>query len=344
VKWLGKVAQAIFLGAAWKEPPIPLIMDGENIAPFSGPLQFLSDFFHLGRRNRKFTVAEARVCAQIANLPRALPYPSQDQVIKSVKESIKIFSTDKKCAPEAIRAYRQGLTIERELLGNLESKKTHVSMVSTGALESSRKEGGRSKVLISFARKFTDLLLDFDEIKPLIDKVDQFGNRIFRSETIEGAKELLKRNPYNRVPTYGDLMYVKLEDLAIHFDLALKERYVPRELGHILNLSASTLIIEVVTYVPEPRFHGNVMFFEPGPLPRFVLTNRLRVRAGLSIEAGLKTRLTTSASAAFAHLSQLPANLMRDYLGKDPFMKVGFQESEKLWEVLKQYRKVTQEN
>jgi len=117
-----------------------------------------------------------------------------------------------------------------------------------------------------------------------------------------------------------------------------KERKVPKYLGNILNLTASMLIREYGDYSPKPQFLHGIMFFDADNV-KFKLKRIPSVRADVSTEAGMKARLITAASAAFAHLSQLPANHMRDWLSQDPFHRVGFEESDKLWEVLKTYRK-----
>jgi hypothetical protein len=340
LKWIGKVAQAIFLRTKIPECPLVPVMVNDKLAPFDGPLRFMNEFYAVGRRNREFSMVESRACAQISNISRSLPYPSKDQVIESIKKSVKIFTTKTEVNAEALLEYRKGLQAQRTALGPLKKNKTHVSMVSSGSLESSRSHGGRSKVLISAARRFTDLLLDFESIKELIDKTDQFGIRILRSETVEMAKILLAKNTYSRVPTLGDILYLKVNEISSIWDTSLNTQAVPRELGHLLNLAASILMTENGYYNPAPKWTLGIMYFDC-VLPRFTLQNVIRVRAGVSVESGLKARLTTSGSAAFAHLSQLPANLLREYLSKDPFMKIGFDESEKFWELLKLYERTT---
>jgi hypothetical protein len=338
-KWLGKMAQALFLGVKPPESQIqPVLSANGSLLPFVGPFQFISDFYIEGRRRRTMSSAEARALAQIGNLPRALPYPSRDQVTDTIAKSVAAFQQQNKTTKQARKNYAKGLTAQYTALGRPKAQKTHVSMVNSASLEYSRTDGGRSKLLVKLTRSYTDKIVDLDELEHIIDKVDQFGDVILSRTTFEMAKVLLRTQVYLRTPTIGDILYLTVQDIPGVWSENLNQRAVPKQLGPILNLTASMLIREIGDYSPRPEFHCGIMVFPEGSLPIFALTGKIRVRAGVSIEAGLKARLTTAASVAFAHLSQLPSNALRKVLAKDPFMKVGFEESEKLWEVLKAYR------
>lgn len=112
---------------------------------------------------------------------------------------------------------------------------------------------------------------------------------------------------------------------------------VPTKLADLLTLTSSKLILEVGSYNNEPEIIHGVLTFKTKDNV-FLPNKTIPVKAGISIEAGLKSRITTSGWAAFAHLSQLPANYMREILSRDPFVRIGFQEQEKFWEVLKIYK------
>jgi hypothetical protein len=339
-KWLNKVAAALFLG---QKPPSPSPLETKvdedgNLLPFTGQLQFISDFWKEGRRRRQMCTSEARALAQVANLSRALAYPSKEQAKKTVTESVKTFQESKRSDPKSLAKYRRGLQAQLSALGNPKVTKTHVSLISSASAESSRSEGGRSKVLVDFTKQYSELPINFETLAWLAGRVDQFGQTIITDHCVEYAKLLLNHKVYTRNPTYGDILFVRTSDLDKVWDENLSRRSVPKQLGHLLNLTASALILEVGSYEPRPEFRDGIMSFPAGSKPVFTLTGQIRVRAGLSIEAGLKARLTTAATAAYAHLSQLPSNALREVLSQDPFLKVGFQESEKLWEVLKAYR------
>jgi hypothetical protein len=339
-KWLAKVCQALFLGQ--KPPDVPTLScfddhDG-HLRPFAGPLQFVDEFYQSGRRRRQMDTAEARALAQLGSLSRALDYPSKEQIITDLEQSVNRFTEAKTSDTESLARYRKGLIAQYEALGRPKPTRTHVSLVANACLESSRSQGGRSKYLVHHTRAYTDAVIDFEVLHQLSGRVDQFGRELVSKLTIVMAEELLKHNVYLRNPTYGDFLFVKAEDLEIVWQENLCKQTAPKELGHLLNLTASALILEMGHYKPRPSFCEKIMSFPANSRPVFHLTERLRVRAGVSIESGLKSRLATSAQAAFAHLSQLPANALRGALSKDPFLKVGFMESEKLWEVLKAYR------
>lgn len=97
-------------------------------------------------------------------------------------------------------------------------------------------------------------------------------------------------------------------------------------------------IREVGHYSEQPTMTLGIMSFGTRNIKFRLNVESLPVRAGLSVEKGLKTRLTTSAMTAFSHLSQLPANYMRETLSQDPFLKTGLDEPDKLWQVLKAYK------
>jgi hypothetical protein len=251
------------------------------------------------------------------------------------------FTSTFKVEDSALESYKDGLNA---IAHGIRSRpdQTHVSLLNSGKLESSRKSGGGASVLVYHTRQFTDRELTPEVIKELTGKRDQFGLFLIEPSTAILALELL-RYPwqYTVNPTLGDILYVQSFELREIWDINLRPfgKRVPTKLGNLLNLTASMLMLEAGYFDQPFTMIQGIMAFET-KINRFKLhEDFLPVRADVSIESGLKTRLTTSAMTAFSHLSQLPANLMREYLSKDPFHRTGFEEPDKLWQVLKAYKK-----
>jgi len=346
IKWLAKASQSVFLKAITPDEPEmkPARLNG-MIVPFVGKLSFISDFIQNGRRKSQLDSNQARSLAQIANTNRALPYPSARQISQSVKDTVEAFTSTFKPSKDALKTHRLGLNVIRETLGKTAGRRTHSSLVNKGTVECSRKDGGRSAYLVAAARMSTNLVLT-DEMESLVGRRDQFGNCYIDRTTWELSRVLLSRNDYKIPPTLGDILFVQPEELEEQWQYALNEgKRVPLHLALVLNATASKLVLVLGDYSQKHTILYGLLTFGPELVPiRFELKRTVLVKADVSVESGLKTRLTTSAMAAVAHLTQLPSNTMRAYLSKDPFCRVGFEESEKLWEVLKQYRKEFNQN
>jgi hypothetical protein len=143
---------------------------------------------------------------------------------------------------------------------------------------------------------------------------------------------------FERPPNLGDILYVKPNDAGDTIARLETCKAVPKMLGKIMSMIASKMMLSKGSYSePCTVIHGALCFLHNEVT--FKLEKPLFVKADVSIEAGMKTRLITAAEAAVAHLGQLPANFMRKYLSQDPFTRVGFEEAEKLWVVLKDYSK-----
>jgi len=239
--------------------------------------------------------------------------------------------------------YKSGLDSTYNHLKKKEvDKQTHCSVVGKGCLENPRSKGGRSHYLIAAARKSTDILLRGNQegVKVLVNKLDQFGQIIIDQYVYEYAYHKLKHEEFKREPTLGDILFVEIDEIDIQWRKALNEgQRVPLHLAHILNATASKLVTEIGTFSQKPRYSLDFMYFTK-PV-KYKLEKLIPCKADVSIEAGMKTRLTTGCLAGFQHLSQLPANAMRGLLSKDSFNRVGFQEADKLWEVLKSYKKAS---
>jgi len=348
IKWLGKASQHVFLRtpAPLFEKFDPILDDDGHIAPFGGQLSYISDFIKSGKRRRTaLSYEQARQLAQIGNVPRALPYPSNEQVKRSIQKTLDVTQTVFKPNAEVLEKYRQALgTIVDDYGYETRTSRVHVSLVNKGKYDISVSQGGGSKLLVMKTREYTDVVLDPEVLDDLDGKFDQFGKYLINPATAALARRYLgyetKQNAkvYSVIPTLGDILYVEPHMIDKLWEKTLNsDRRVPTQLGHLLTLTSSKLILEVGDYNNPFDIIHNVLTFETRE-NEFVPSKTLKVKAGISIESGLKCRLTTSGYAAFAHLSQLPANYMRDYLSRDPFVRTGFRESDKLWTVLKAYR------
>jgi hypothetical protein len=348
IKWLGKSCQYVLLKSIPQRPEIePFLVNG-TLAPFTGKLSFMSDLIlSFSRRKTPLTYNQARILAQLGNLPRSLPYPSRDMIRQSLKDTVKVFTSEYHPPEEALQRYREGLTTITQDLGFPKENKSHVSLISNGVLEASRKDGGRSAILVQQTKLYTSTELTEEIIDDLTGLFDQFGTYLISPATAALAKQMLGLSGprenfrvFKITPTLGDILFVEVHELAGLWEQTLNQgenRRVPPKLGHLLNLTASKLVLTLGEYEPSHEVRHGVLCFNTENTV-FHLTGQLRVKANVSIEAGLKTRLVTACMAAFAHLSQIPSNFMRDYLSSDPFHRVGFQEADKLWEVLKEYK------
>jgi len=259
-------------------------------------------------------------------------------VKESVEKTIEIITSDPMVSDHALKEYRKGLNIVRSRIGNKRIATSHVSLTSKGSVENPRSKGGRSAVLIKAARAVTDLPLSY--AKDSVGCYDQFGQLIISKSAWELSERILARNVYLQNPTIGDLLYVQTQDIEAVYQNSLNMgRRVPTQLAQILNMIASKLMLRFGDFVPKPAIKSGILCFKRKECT-YVVTKKIPTKADLSLESGMKARLTTSALAGFSHLSQLPSNAMREYLSNDPFNKVGFEEAHKLWEVLKQYRKL----
>jgi hypothetical protein len=347
IKWLGKSCQFVLLRAVPQEPPEgTAIIANENgeILPFIGQWSFVSDLIKNRKRRKKpLTTYQARFLGQMGNTPRALPHPSMEQSKKDVRSSVAAFQSEFKPSKAALDKYRHGITSILQLSKGNPPFHSHVSLVSKGKLDASRTQGGGAAVLVAKTRRYTDQVLTVEILDDLSEKLDQFGQFLIDPLSMLIAKDLLgitgcKPEAYTCIPTLGDILYLKPEEIEKVWKQTLNSNQrVPTKLAQLLTLTSSDLIREVGFYNEEPEIIHNVLTFEKKNI--FFTPNKpIPVKAGISIEAGLKSRLTTSGWAAFAHLSQLPSNYMRHVLSRDPFVRIGFREQDKFWEVLKTYK------
>jgi len=341
IKWVAKAAQACFLQAAI--PEIPAVKPGKflgQVVPFVGPLKFISELV-LSKRDRTqgLTLEEGRSIAQMASLSRSLPYPSDPQIRKSVKETIELVTT----APAAITAdmankYQEGLRLIKNRINRDISLRTHVSLAASGSLESSRSNGGRGADLVRLAKPVCNIIINDDILSLIERKVDVFGHEPISQLMAFAIRGKLKLEP-EKVARLGHFLYGQVIDIEEIWTVCEDCSKPPRELPKILNLVTSDDLLKYGHYDTECESIHGMLLFKPGSYPVFQPDRKtLPVRADISVESGMKTRLTTSAPTAYVHFGQQIGHVLRDYLRTDPFLQVGFEEPDKLWEVLKQYR------
>jgi len=114
--------------------------------------------------------------------------------------------------------------------------------------------------------------------------------------------------------------------------------------------------VDIGHYVPTPammvgggrKTHDGSPLDQPFPVWEFAFREEIRffpdleslpVKSALSIEAGGKTRLVTAGLASVAQIGQLIRHPIAEWLGLDQTLRVGFDEPDKLWEVLKAFQK-----
>jgi hypothetical protein len=88
----------------------------------------------------------------------------------------------------------------------------------------------------------------------------------------------------------------------------------------------------------------NILLFEEDTVEFIPTVSSLPTTASVSIESSLKARMVTTAPSSITEIGQLCNNALREHLSKDPFLRVGFNEPDKLWEVLKAYAKYSKHN
>jgi hypothetical protein len=345
LKWIAKACQAAFLNS--KLPEIPEVRPGlfkGDLLIFTGQLSYISDLI-LGRRDRVqgLKLEEGRSLAQISSLGRALPYPTFEMSKTSVEKVVELTTKPaEKLNSETVFNYRKGLNHIKFRCGDKASNlKTHCSLNASGSFERSRSEGGRGRHLVKLAKRPSNLPITEDLTNLIEDKVDVFGNRPWTK--LSSIKILQMKNEDKEFnPKLGNYLYENPNEFQEIKKLVADGKDVPRQLANIFNLVCSADLLSVGHYEPfNWRVIEGMLLFDPMKgLPRFKMNQDfLPVKAELSVESGLKTRLVTGAMASYVHFGQQVGHILRDYLRKDPFLQVGFQEPDKLWDTLKSYRK-----
>lgn len=343
LKWVAKAAQACFLNTSI--PELPAARPGKflgQVLPFAGPLRFITDLI-LGRRDRAagITLEEGRAIAQVASLGRALPYPSKDQVKASVKDVIELTKEAPSEIPSVVaERYKEGLRFIATRIKGKISTQTHCSLAASGSLESSRSAGGRGADLVRLAKPACNLILTEELINMIVDKRDVFGFVPMSLLMAHVVRDKMSQNP-EKVPRLGHFLYRQAVDIEEIWENCDSTSKPPKELPKIFNLVCSDDLLSHGHYTGSyESIHGMLLFGAERKQIVFVPNcTHLPVKADVSVEAGMKTRLTTSAMTSYVHFGQQVGHVLRAYLRDDPFLQVGFEEPDKLWEVLKQYRK-----
>jgi hypothetical protein len=351
LKWLGKSVQQIFLGdmPSPGESYFPGI--GRNNStrwtPFQGPLEWINDLFCEKQPIRQFTAKEYQTLSQIGNSVRALAYPTHKDTEASLQKVIATVS----CAPPAISEmdkaiYKKSLSELTTLLGEPKTGHTHSSFLQSGCLELPRAQGGRGAMMAQAARRIADIVLTEDLCKRISGLVDPLGYVLLYDNAFTIASihsyTLTKEDGTTRPLTIGDFAYVR--DATEHLRLLSIGKFeVPKNLGYLVALAAATAVTAAGRYNFDPTYCGDgfILFKHKnrGALRFLPKEESLPVSCGLSIEAGLKTRLISAMMAAVAQLGQLFRHCVVQWLSKDAFLRVGFEEADKLWDLLKAYAK-----
>jgi len=344
LKWLTKVCQSLFLRTELPsaESFFPRIK-GE-LTPFnSGGFAFIGDLLKRGGRDRPLTKDEAYCLAQLAAGTRALPYPSKHLVSKQVVETCRLITDKKPLSNEAKRSHRGGVKQIVERLHEPDDFQTHISLSGSACDELPRSEGGKAAWLVANAKKFCEVDVSPRILEELQGLKDVFGHEILNPAT---AAQVAQKaiDPENLLDIkVGDILYLDPGEATIYLEsLDVSERdRLPKDLAKVLLLEASKEVLKFGTYNKKIRKNslGLPLFevvegleFEPS-------IQALPVTASLSIESSMKSRLVTAAPAGVTEIGQTINNFMRSYLSKDPFLRIGFDEPDKLWETLKVYEK-----
>jgi len=335
LKYLIKYCQALFLKT---ELPEEKTFFPKRLFPFkNGPFKFISELGSSPSQRRPLTLAEAHTLAQVCAGNRSLPYPSSKQIQKSILDSLSLITEKKTIAKSAIIDHKIGLSSIVNRLGNVSRNETHISLTNSGCADLPKSEGGRGLWLTSNAKKFCNIPLNEENLIGLIDLQDHFGDIPVSKLSAALIYNFMENHPEEK-RTLGQVLYLQPIDVEV---VLSKNFQVPKNLGKIILLESSREILSFGRFsepiqtncLGVPLFkRGRVISFNPD-------VESINVTASLSIEASLKTRLVTAAPACFTTIGQAISNPLREYLSQDPFLRVGFDEPDKLWEVLKEYRK-----
>jgi hypothetical protein len=284
------------------------------------------------------SIDQAYLLTQIANFTRAGPYPSHDVVKADVEETLGELKKDKRLTPDSKRALRGALRHVFDRLQQPDGSRTHVSLAGSGTLELGRADGGKAAYLVAMTKRLTSRVIeDTKELGSIVELVDCLGQVVVHNETARMAVKVMQNRPI----TWGEVLYVPPGRAALELFNEPEER-VPYGLAQCIILSCTADIKKIGFYdKSEIANLLGVPLFERKQLPvEFQPTiDALPVKASMSIESAGKSRMVTSTLACVTEIGELMNHFMRNWLSKDPFCRVGFEEADKLWEVLKTYGK-----
>lgn len=345
LKWLSKTCQAIFLQAEIpvREGFFPRIK--EDNTPFrSGKFAFIEQLFRNGRRTSPLTKEQAYTLAQIASINRALPYPSKHLVCQQVRETCSMISKGIKLSDEAKRSHQGGVKQILHRLGEPDDFQVHISLGGSASEELPREEGGKAAWLVSNAKKYCDQGITPKMLSELSGTYDHLGFEVLNPATMLQAAKLMD-DPENLLDlTVKDVLYLDPGEASIYFDGLdfLNKDRLPKDLTKILLLESSRQVLRF-GHFNKPVVNNDLglpLFKERYDDLKFIPTvTSIPVTAALSIESAMKSRLVTAAPSGYTEIGQTINNFMRTYLSKDAFLRIGFDEADKLWETLKAYER-----
>lgn len=332
-KWLAKATQMLFLGRTVPEPEswFPVI-DGTFHPYLSGDFKFLGEFFEKRFVDRRLSIAEAEIVVQLCNGVRSLPYPSHRQMQDSLNATFKVLTEPVVLKDEDLEKYRLGLKQIRLRLGEANRRDSHISLTSSGCIESPQASGGKAAFLVKKAKDLLCKLWDPNTVKGIEGLKDHLGFVVFEPGISSFHKEGIMLH---------DIAYLPLEKAEQHINaIDITKERVPFDYGKAMLLTTSRQLIDdgIGDYEGRldnvyniPLFHFKTKFkMKVGSIP---------TRASLVQEKGMKTRMVTTTHASKAQIEQLFGHMVRDYLSRDPFHQLGFDEPDKLWSTLKAYKK-----
>jgi len=166
-----------------------------------------------------------------------------------------------------------------------------------------------------------------------VGKTDHIRSILVHKEVYEYALERYPDTPMLQI------LYLEPENMIHHLLKEMEEDPLPYELGKCILLACSMSLRHQGSF-NEIDPNDLIPYFEPGVKPKFKLTtNRIQTKASIVEEAGQKTRLITTTWAAKAQLETCLNHVLRQWLSRDPFLRIGLAEPHKLYELLKKYKK-----
>jgi hypothetical protein len=214
-------------------------------------------------------------------------------------------------------------------------KEVHVSISGSGSLECSRAEGGKAAYITEIARDISNVRVYPKDLGPIVGLYDCFGEVVVQPDCAYLAVSKIIKD---EIVVWGDLLYTPFIELTRRkFD----QQQVPFGLAKILLLSASSDIRKFGCYKFKEvdNFLGVPLFKEKNHNKFIPNIEAIPVKASISVESAMKSRFVTSNPAAYTQLGQPINHFMRQWLSQDPFCRIGFDEGDKLWELLNSYAK-----
>jgi hypothetical protein len=343
-KWLTKVCQALFLRSQIpdEEGFFPKIFGDKT--PFrSGKFAFIEELLKLGVRKLPINKEQAYCLSQLASGTRALPYPSKHIVSKQVEETCKLITTKIPQTEESKRSHRGGVQQILNRLHEPKDYKTHISLGNSACDELPKSEGGKATWLTANAKLFCEQDITPEILVELQGTKDCFGFNVLDVATLPQIASIAN-NPENLLDIkIGDILYLEPHEATTYLlSLDVSERNrLPKDLTKVLLLESCKEVQKFGHYNQpiKPNRFNLPIFTDITGLKFIPDVTAIPVTAALSIESALKSRLVTAAPAGYTELGQTMNNFMRNYLTQDAFLKIGFEEPDKLWQLAKAYEK-----